>query len=162
MRPLALLLLLCVVSGCSKEKPRSLSDTEGRKVKALCKREGGCKLKQVGGATHEGHSKLSLHRDSRHVGLCSVNGEAKPTPADCRPLVCEKNADCPPAHGMKHGNCINQYCVEPTAELAVADSIMLCLAGTGFGKTDPKQVGLYAMALNCGEPCKVPAPCRQP
>jgi hypothetical protein len=39
---------------------------------------------------------------------------------------------------------------------------MLCLAGTGKPGNTPLQVQRYAMALNCGSPCKVPAPCRQP
>jgi hypothetical protein len=38
---------------------------------------------------------------------------------------------------------------------------MLCLWGKGLGRDTPKQVERLSMALNCGTPCKVPAPCRQ-
>jgi hypothetical protein len=39
---------------------------------------------------------------------------------------------------------------------------MLCLSGTGLGRETPAQIERYALALNCGSPCKIPAPCAQP
>jgi hypothetical protein len=39
---------------------------------------------------------------------------------------------------------------------------MLCLAGSGLGSEQARQVERYALGMNCGAPCKVPAPCRQP
>jgi hypothetical protein len=39
---------------------------------------------------------------------------------------------------------------------------MLCLAGTGLGRETPAQVERYALALNCGNPCRIPTPCAQP
>jgi len=76
--------------------------------------------------------------------------------------VCSGDANCPPAHGSKDGHCVNGLCVEPSGELNTDDAVMLCLAGTGLGKDSPEQVSRFAMALNCGSPCKIPAVCRQP
>jgi hypothetical protein len=38
---------------------------------------------------------------------------------------------------------------------------MLCLAGTGLGHAEAKQVERYALGLNCGAPCVVPKPCER-
>jgi hypothetical protein len=63
---------------------------------------------------------------------------------------------------MKDGQCLHHRCSDPAAALSVQDSIMLCLAGTGLGRETPAQIERYALALNCGSPCTVPAPCQQP
>jgi hypothetical protein len=103
---------------------------------------------------------FAIHTPGMLVGLCDVKGDAPPdSPSDCRPIVCSKDQDCPPAHGLRDGTCINELCREPAATLGVEDAVMLCLAGTGLGTTKPDRL---AMALSCGSPCRVPAVCRQP
>ncbi|HXK20411.1 MAG TPA: hypothetical protein VNG33_21525, partial [Polyangiaceae bacterium] len=95
-------------------------------------------------------------------GVCDVKGDEPPQgPFDCRPLNCESDADCPPLHGMKDGQCLHARCSDPAEAVSVQDSVMLCLAGTGLGRDTPAQIDRYALALNCGTPCKIPAPCQQ-
>ena len=96
------------------------------------------------------------------MGVCQHANKRTDTPAQCRPLVCQDDKDCPPAHGLGHGTCVNGLCTEPANAISAADAVLLCLAGTGWGKGSPEQVERYALALNCGTPCKIPSPCRQP
>jgi hypothetical protein len=63
---------------------------------------------------------------------------------------------------MKDGQCLNQRCSDPAQEIGVQDSVMLCLSGSGLGRETPRQIERYALGLNCGSPCRVPAPCPQP
>lgn len=106
---------------------------------------------------------FALVRVGRLVGICDVvPGQAPETPADCRALVCQSDADCPPGHGLKDGQCLNALCTDPSQALVPEDSVMLCLAGSGLGNEQARQIERYALGLNCGTPCRVPSPCRQP
>ncbi len=155
--------VLATVS-CRRVSQRELRDTEGRELGAQCDREQGCQLKPAAGQKADGsRSELVLRATGRLVGVCSVAPASEPkSPSDCRALECSGDANCPPAHGSKDGHCVNGLCVEPSGELNTDDAVMLCLAGTGLGKDSPEQVSRFAMALNCGSPCKIPAVCRQP
>jgi hypothetical protein len=53
---------------------------------------------------------------------------------------------------LAHGTCIDGLCTEPANGIGVADAVMLCLAGTGWGRDSPVQVDRYALAMNCGSP----------
>ncbi len=162
---LAALIALSFATGCRSISQRTLSDTEGRKFSAECDRDGECKLKQVSGEEPpSAKPALKLSATGRLLGVCNVAGEDKApeSPADCRALQCDSDADCPPSHGQPDGSCVNQLCIAPTLEPSVSDAVMMCLAGTGLGRNKPAQIGLFAMALNCGSPCVVPKPCRQP
>lgn len=161
---LAVLGLVTSLVDCKSVSERGLLDTEGRHFTAKCERSGECALAQVTGVKRtDGKSALSLTRTGRLVGMCDViPGQASDTPADCRALVCQSDADCPPGHGLKDGQCLNALCTDPAQTLTTSDSVMLCLAGSGLGNEQPRQVERYALGLNCGNPCKVPAPCRQP
>ena len=157
---MAVLLLLI---GCQKGGPRLLRDSEGRTFTASCPPEAECKLEQKSGPQRVEKPAQALLVGSRLVGICDVKpGEPPQGPADCRPLSCNSDADCPPLHGMKDGQCLNARCSDPAEALGVPDSIMLCLSGTGLGRETPAQIERFALALNCGTPCKVPAPCPQP
>ena len=155
---------LLASSGCKSVSERGLLDTEGRRFDARCERSGECTLSQVAGSKRsDGKSALGLTRTGRLVGICDqVPGHGPDTPADCRALVCQSDADCPPAHGLKDGQCLNALCTDPAQSLVPPDSVMLCLAGSGVSNGQAQQVERYALGLNCGSPCKVPAPCRQP
>lgn len=158
----SLIAVLCALlaTGCHRVSERTLHDTEGRAVKARCDREGQCTFELVTGTHAPDKDGFAIHTPGMLVGLCDVKGNAGPdSPSDCRPIVCAKDQDCPPAHGLKDGTCINETCREPAASLSVEDSVMLCLAGTGLGTTKPDRL---AMGLNCGNPCRVPPVCRQP
>lgn len=97
------------------------------------------------------------------VAVCPTSlGESRVAPTHCRALVCQADVNCPPAHGLKQGTCINGLCIEPSQNIGADDAIMLCLAGTGAGYSSPVQVERFALGLNCGRPCRVPSPCRQP
>jgi hypothetical protein len=160
MSTLALLFLL---SGCNKGGPRVVRDSEGRTFEATCTAQGPCKFSQKSGPQRIDKQAQTLMLGSRLVGICDVKeGEAPQYPFDCRPLSCDSDRDCPPLHGMKDGQCLNKHCSDPAEAIGVQDSIMLCLAGTGLGRETPEQVERYALALNCGSPCKIPAPCAQP
>ena len=156
--------LAALSSGCQSVSERRLLDTEGRQFSAKCGRDGQCSITQLSGPKREGEkTALALTRTARLVGICDVTpGHAPEGPADCRGLVCESDHDCPPAHGLKDGQCLNALCSDPAQTLASPDSVMLCLAGSGLGNLQARQVERYALGLNCGNPCKVPAPCRQP
>ena len=156
--------LFALGTGCKSVSERRLLDTEGRQFSAKCEREGECTLSQVSGLKREdGKNALALTHTGRLVGICDVlPGHAPEGPADCRALVCQVDGDCPPAHGLKNGQCLNALCSDAAQTLVPPDSVMLCLAGSGLGNEQPRQVERYALGLNCGSPCKVPAPCRQP
>lgn len=159
----ALLLLSLASLGCDRERELTLTDTEGRRFHASC--EGSvCQLEQASGDSPAGLPSLLLSAPGRTVAICHVEaGQAAPVDsADCRALVCQADADCPPLEGQPEGTCINRLCISTTGDVLVEDAVWMCLAGTGLGRSAPKQVGLYAMARNCGTPCAVPAPCRQP
>jgi hypothetical protein len=149
--------------GCQNDGPRTLRDSEGRTFVMTCKGGGSCRFEQKSGPRREDRPAQAFWTTSRLVGLCDVReGGAPEGPYDCRPLNCKQDGDCPPLHGMKDGQCLNGRCGDPAQDVATADAIMLCLAGSGLGRETPQQIERYALALNCGSPCKVPAPCAQP
>lgn len=152
-----------VLFGCQHGGPRQLKDSEGRVFEATCPKEGPCTFVQKSGPRRAEHPAQTLLVGSRLVGICDVKPDAAPAgPFECRPLSCETDAECPPLHGMKDGQCLNHHCGDAAEPIGVPDAIMLCLAGTGLGRSTPKQIERYALALNCGSPCTVPAPCQQP
>jgi len=156
-------LVLLLVAGCQKSGPRLLHDTEGRTFEATCPGQGPCKFTQKSGPKRPEKPAQALLVGSRLVGICDVKeGDDSQYPFDCRPLNCQGDADCPPLHDMKDGQCLNGHCSDPAEAIGVQDSIMLCLSGTGLGRETPAQIERYALALNCGSPCKIPAPCAQP
>jgi hypothetical protein len=155
----------CTVAaaGCNRKAPLTLEDSEGRTFAAVCEESGDCALDQTGGPRWPGaKTAIRLHRDSRLLGACSVTpGGAIESPGDCRAVVCRSDDDCPPAHGLPRGACVNGTCTEQTHELEARDAAMLCLWGQGLGRETPSQADRLGIALNCGQPCEVPAPCRQ-
>lgn len=155
---------LALSASCKRVSERTLLDSEGRAFSAKCDRAGECQLAQRAGPLRgHGRSDLTLTRTGRLVGICDVTpGQTPENPSDCRPLVCQSDADCPPGHGLKNGQCLNALCTDAAQALGPSDSVMLCLAGSGLGREEPRQIDRYALGLNCGNPCKVPAPCRQP
>ena len=156
-------LFCAALLACHKSGPRQLRDSEGRGFEATCPREGPCSFVQTTGPRRAELAAQALLVGGRLVGICDVKpGEAPAGPFECRPLSCETDAECPPLHGMKDGQCLNHHCGDAAEPLGVQDSIMLCLAGTGLGRSTPAQIERYALALNCGSPCTVPAPCVQP
>lgn len=150
--------------GCERVSERTLTDSEGRTVVARCNREGRCTLTRTAGEpVSPNKSRPNLHTTGRLVALCDVATDGPPTDVvDCRVLVCKDKTECPPAHGLPHGACVSGLCIEPANPVGRDDAVLLCLAGTGLGRATPLQVDRHALALNCGEPCRVPTPCRQP
>ena len=151
--------------GCQKAGPRTLHDSEGRTFEATCTGQGPCKFEQKSGPVRAAKPAQALLLGSRLVGICDVGAkddEAPPAPFDCRPLSCQSDTECPPLHEMKDGQCLHGHCSDPAEAISAQDSIMLCLSGTGLGRETPAQIERYALALNCGTPCKIPAPCPQP
>ena len=148
-----------LAAACSKPTETTVRDTEGQQYRALCPKSGPCSVEPLAGS--EDPREFALHSPGRIVGVCTASA-GNIDLASCRPLGCHSENECPGAHGLKHGVCIGGLCIEPSQGLVTADAIMLCLAGTGKPGNTPLQVQRYAMALNCGSPCKVPAPCRQP
>jgi len=151
-----------VVSACKGDPARTVRDSEGRVFSAKCTKDGACELSQTGGPKWPGKDTPKLHLESRLVGVCSLppSGVLE-SPGDCRALACKTDADCPPAHGLPDGACVNGACTEQTRSIDENDAAMLCLWGHGLGRDTPEQVERLSMALNCGSPCEVPKPCRQ-
>lgn len=150
-------------SACNRTSELVLRDTEGRTFSAACQPSGACKLgRNDGKSAAADKTALALHAPGRLVGICDVAPGSSPSqPSDCRALVCEGDRDCPPAHGLKQGHCLNGFCVDPSNPVSVPDAVMLCLAGTGLGRQTASQVERFALAQNCGSPCIIPRPCRQ-
>lgn len=156
----SLVILALACTSCRKISERTLRDTESRTVKATCDRSGECKLALLTGERALDKTDLVVHRTGNLVALCDVGSSKKPdATTDCRAITCETDGDCPPMHGLKDGTCINGLCREPAASIGVDDAVLLCLAGTGLGTTQPDRL---AMAMQCGSPCRVPSICRQP
>ncbi len=157
--------LVSLVSlGCEKPTTQQLTDTEGRVFDSSCQ-DGRCSLTQRSGPVAKIPGAVPrIMTPSRLLAVCDVKpGTASAPPDACRPLVCESDENCPVvASGSVRATCIGNLCVEPLGEIRAADSIMLCLAGTGLGRSTGRQAERYALGLNCGNPCKVPSTCRQP
>lgn len=141
-----------------------VKDSEGRAFAVRCDgAQTPCTLSPAAGVKLADGARVVLKAEARVVGACDALGEeAEVHPADCRPLLCERDADCPPLHGPGTGACIGKLCVDPAHAIGPNDAVMLCLAGTGVGHATPRQIERYALGLNCGVPCVVPSPCRQP
>lgn len=164
----------CLVTlvSCSRTRRLELHDTEGRFFSASCAQGAACKIVPKGGPTSAGADgasarsstlHASLRSNGRLIAVCGQPAGMGPLEVrDCRALVCAKNDDCPPAEGMSRGTCVNGWCIEPSHTISPDDAVFLCLAGTGLGRDSPRQLERYALAVNCGEPCRVPAVCRQP
>lgn len=172
------LLLVAAMTGgltvsCQKRAEQTIKDSEGRSFVLNCARNQSCELRplaepevRIGPREHRATGKKEAFRienSGRLVGVCGPQALGTTgQPSDCRPILCEAAQDCPPAEGLNEGVCLNHLCSEPSHPLISTDAVMLCLAGTGFGPTTPLQVERLALGLNCGNPCRVPTPCRQP
>jgi hypothetical protein len=159
-----LFVLMGLAGACQRQGPLVVRDSEGRAFSVRCNEaETSCSLRPAAGVKLADGAAAVLRAEGRVIGVCDAVGEeARVHPADCRPLSCERDADCPPVHGPNTGSCLDQLCVDPAHELGPNDAVMLCLAGTGTGHAAPRQIERYALGLNCGTPCVVPSPCRQP
>ena len=157
----AIAIVVVCASACSRTETNQLRDTEGRSFTASLKDN------QVVGVTKNEppnrDALFTIERKGYLVAVCPGSATSAEVPiAQCRGLVCRTDQECPPAHGLKQGTCISGLCIEPSNSIGPDDAIMLCLAGTGAGDSKPSQIERFALGLNCGEPCKVPTPCRQP
>lgn len=155
--------LAALACGCSRGIHYHLTDTEGRRFDAVCTPETGCTLTQTDGPKRtDGPARVILNAPGRLVAACDVRdkSETPESPAECRALVCTGDDACPPAPGVPTSTCIAGTCADPTRETSTPDAVILCLAGTGFGRATPKQIERYALGLNCGTPCNIPAMCR--
>ncbi len=156
-------------AGCSKAEKLTLRDTEGRSFEAVCQRSGECTLTSSAAPRPsppppEKNSKAvwTLVREGRFFGACDAWSGSAPKIWDCRAITCDSDKDCPAIAGVRTGMCMKGLCGDPAREVAPEDSVMLCLAGTGPGYETPAQIERYAMGKECGSPCRVPTPCRQP
>jgi len=157
----AIAIVVVCASACSRAETVQLKDTEGRRFTASLKES------QVVNVTKNEppnrDEPFTIERKGYLVAVCSGSTTSAEVPiAQCRGLVCRADQECPPAHGLKQGTCLNGLCIEPSNSIGPDDAIMLCLAGTGVGDSLPSQIERFALGLNCGEPCKVPTPCKQP
>jgi hypothetical protein len=150
-----------------------LHDTEGRSFQLTCSEPDRCEVssslqpKPSSSAGEGARPGFVLHTASRFFAVCDVwlqgAGSLSINPVDCRALSCSSDADCPPSHGLPHGTCGNQLCIEPGGAIASEDAVLLCLSGTGPpSASNTKQVERLALGSNCGTPCRVPGVCRQP
>jgi len=148
---------------CKRVPELLLRDSEARVFRADCDAQGTCQLEQRSGEKWPGPVTTPVLRSSGHVvGVCASAGDGEGPPEDCRPLVCAKDSDCPPSHRRTHGTCLNGLCTDESLGIGMADAVMLCMVGTGLGHDSLSQVERRAMAQQCGTPCEVPKPCRQP
>ncbi len=164
----AAVMIAAPLGACRREQRPgfSLRDTEGRRFEARCEPAAGCRIKQTGGPRDpSGRSGVVLHRQALLTVVCSAapGSAEREDVRDCRALECATDRDCPPEPGgPRYGHCIGGLCVDPAGTVSEEDSAVLCLAGKGLGRESPAQVEAYSMGINCGTPCVVPRPCRQP
>lgn len=158
-----------VASGCSKKSERlSLRDTEGRSFEAVCDRAGECSLRGSVDANPSSPKPKGAKpswvflREGKLFGACDAWSGKPPDLWDCRAIVCDSDADCPAIASVRTGMCMRGLCEDPSKTIDASDSVMLCLAGTGPGYASAAQIERYAMGKECGSPCRVPSPCRQP
>ncbi len=154
------MLVTVTLAGCN-QTPSTLEDTEGRVFSVKCEGEA-CALTQTDGRKAK-LGRPRLHTTGHVVSVCDVAGvRTTPAPDACRPIVCGEDRDCPALDGGKgQATCSRGLCINPGEKLRVVDAVTLCLAGTGLGRRTAKQAERYALGLNCGKPCVVPAACRQ-
>lgn len=155
--------MLCLAAvACRNSEPVRVTDSEGRRFAVRCG-DAGCSAEPIehSASAPRGAAKFSLQISGRLLGVCTAFGDAPPHPGDCRPLRCSTDAECPAVRGEGYGTCVGAWCVEPSREPGTNDAILLCLAGTGVGHDSAQQAQRYAMAVNCGSPCVVPAPCKR-
>ena len=160
--------------GCRGGTELTIKDTEGRSFLARCGADRTCTLTansgpsdklEVDGRPHEVSAGrgYKFRATGRVVGICGpIAAGAEPAASDCRPVVCETDGDCPASEGLRVGVCINRNCTEPSHTINSDDAVMLCLAETGIFPRTALQIERFALGLNCGTPCRVPKPCRQP
>ncbi len=170
-RGAVVLAILTLCLACSPKPTLRLEDTEGRVFQATCERRKPCAIASSAKAhpstpqPQGARPGYELRQASRLYVVCDawIKGKDAPesVPQDCRPFVCSSDAQCPPATGMKTGACTNRVCIEPTGPIMASDAIALCLAGSGAPAGIPAQVERFALGNNCGNPCRVPAVCRQ-
>lgn len=152
-----------VLTGCKGPEIPPLKDSEGRTYKATCEPERGCQIEQASGPAWPGRPLSVLHTETRIIAACSVKEDrAVEAAGDCRALVCNTDADCPPAHGLPHGTCLAGLCTDQSHAFVPDDAVILCLFGMGLGRDGTAQLERTVMAKNCGSPCETPKVCRQP
>lgn len=160
----------CLLPSCTESKKLRLTDTEGRSFTATCQ-DAKCAVDSSDSPSPTatkppgGEPAFTLHRASRFFAICDVWSQGASHaihPADCRPLACTSDAECPPAVNLPSGTCTNGLCIEPSAAITGDDAVLLCLAGTGPPAGTNKQIERYALGNACGNPCSVPSVCRQP
>jgi hypothetical protein len=159
-------LLPLALTACRGPADLVVHDSEGRAFEARCDKEkqGDCALTQTHGTKWPGSQPaVTLRSTSRVIGVCNAaEGQPVDSTIDCRPLVCKKDTDCPPSHGLPKGTCLGGLCTDQSHAMDESDAVLLCLAGTGLGHDSLSQLERFAMAQQCGHPCQVPTPCRQP
>ena len=140
--------------------PSTVTDTEKRVFRIDCTEGKACSPSQVEGMKSAGARQV-LATSSHVLSVCdAAQAGYRPAPATCRPISCESDADCPIVDSTRNGTCRRGICTNPLKDLVVGDAVSLCLAGTGIGQRTPEQAEKYALGLNCGDPCRVPAACR--
>lgn len=166
--------LSALAVSCRGRTEQTIQDSDGRSFLSLCSSDRICALSQMAGpgatgameakaAKAKSSQVIKLRTTGRLVGVCGpVPTGTEPSISDCRPVVCEGDSNCPASEGLDQGVCINGLCTEPSHPINSDDSVMLCLAGTGVGARSAEQIERLALGLNCGTPCRIPKPCRQP
>ncbi|MFZ5891673.1 MAG: hypothetical protein ACOY0T_11520 [Myxococcota bacterium] len=155
-RRIATILTVHALLSCKGPTEVSVRDTEGRVFSARCPgAPETCTLKQQAGP-RAANATPALRASGRFVGVCDSSHDA-----DCRALTCASDDDCPPPGKAQGGSCLAGFCVDPTHDIASSDAVMACLAGSGLGHADARQVERYALGLNCGTPCTIPKPCER-
>jgi hypothetical protein len=166
---MTVLVMSGLLGSCAKSANKTVIDSEQRPFILSCDKSATCTVAPVTAPSNDRKKKAEekstyvLRASGRLVGVCGrfVPGSS-PQLADCRPLICQSDADCPPAEGLTRGVCINQLCTAPSHEINSDDAVLLCLAGTGGPNQTATQAERFALGLNCGTPCRIPKVCRQP
>lgn len=148
------------LGGCDEPVSLLLTDVEGRRFRVTCPKDSPCTVEPVSKTARD---PFELRVTGRLVGICGPQLESsRRRAASCRPLACRAHRDCPPVHGIDDGACLEGLCSDPANAFTKDDAVMLCLAETKSRRSADEQAERYALAVNCGDPCVVPAVCRKP
>src|SRR5664279_1586195 len=101
------------MASCRRSDSLAFHDTEGREFSGHMDKESVSGL--ILADSPEQSSHFELRHKGRFIAVCpSQSTLPGSVVAQCRVLICQNDAQCPPAHGLARGTCVNGLCIEPS------------------------------------------------
>jgi hypothetical protein len=173
--PLVIIVFAAALASCRGGRPFALHDTEGWEYTARCPDRGCARVLESPHPSHPaancgpGDSAGFVLAGAGVIAACHacVRGESARVidDADCRPLACETDPDCPPLVNGAHVRCMHGVCQVPGAALDVTGAVALCMAGAGAAGREnagerSARVGIARRGCDGAGSCVASAACR--